>query len=71
MSRFDWLSEYLARLEDDHILLRTGSATRLAPAHFLTLDAEDWSRAGRIARAFGCRFAGQRKAPRSARYAAP
>jgi len=58
MSRFDWLSEYLARLEDDHILVRTGSAVRLAPAHFLTLDAEDWGRAGRIARAFGCRFAG-------------
>jgi Ni,Fe-hydrogenase III large subunit/NADH:ubiquinone oxidoreductase subunit C len=58
VSRFDWLSEYLARLEDDHILVRTGSAARLAPAHFLTLDAEDWGRAGRIARAFGCRFAG-------------
>jgi Ni,Fe-hydrogenase III large subunit/NADH:ubiquinone oxidoreductase subunit C len=58
VSRFDWLSEYLARLEDDHILVRTGSAARLAPAHLLTLDAEDWGRAGRIARAFGCRFAG-------------
>jgi Ni,Fe-hydrogenase III large subunit/NADH:ubiquinone oxidoreductase subunit C len=58
MSRFDWLSEYLARLEDDHVLVRTGSAARLAPAHFLTLDAEDWGRAGRIARTFGCRFAG-------------
>ena len=58
MSRFDWLSEYLARLEDDHILVRSGSAARLAPAHFLTLDAEDWGSAGRIARAFGCRFAG-------------
>jgi Ni,Fe-hydrogenase III large subunit/NADH:ubiquinone oxidoreductase subunit C len=58
MSRFDWLSEYLACLEDDHILVRTGSATRFAPAHFLTFDAEDWSGAGRIARAYGCRFAG-------------
>jgi Ni,Fe-hydrogenase III large subunit/NADH:ubiquinone oxidoreductase subunit C len=58
MSRFDWLSEYLARLEDDHILVRLGSAARLSPAHFLTLDPEDWARAGRIARAFGCRFAG-------------
>ena len=58
MSRFDWLSEYLARLEDEHILVRTGSAARLAPAHFLTLDAEDWARAGRVARDFGCRFAG-------------
>jgi Ni,Fe-hydrogenase III large subunit/NADH:ubiquinone oxidoreductase subunit C len=58
VSRFDWLSGYLARLEDDHILVRSGSAARLAPAHLLTLDAEDWGRAGRVARAFGCRFAG-------------
>jgi len=58
VSRFDWLSEYLARLEDDHILVRTGSTARLAPAHFLTLDPEDWGRAGRIARVYGCRFAG-------------
>jgi NADH:ubiquinone oxidoreductase subunit C len=58
VSRFDWLSEYLARLEDDHVLVRTGSAARFAPAHLLTLDVEDWGRAARVARALGCRFAG-------------
>ncbi len=56
MSRFDWLSEYLARLEDDHVLVRRGSAEALAPAHLLELDAEDWSRASRVACTFDTRF---------------
>jgi len=56
MSRFDWLSEYLARLEDDHVLVRSGSAERLAPAHLLELDAEDWGQAARVACTFGTRF---------------
>jgi len=58
VSRFDWLSEYLARLQDEHVLVRRGSATRLAPAHALEIDAEDWGRAGQEAAAFGCRWAG-------------
>lgn len=58
MSRFDWLSEYLARLQDEHVLVRHGTATRLAPAHVLEIDAEDWGRAGQEASAFGCRWAG-------------
>ncbi len=58
MSRFDWLSEYLARLQDEHVLVRHGTATRLAPAHVLEIDAEDWGRAGQEANAFGCRWAG-------------
>jgi Ni,Fe-hydrogenase III large subunit/Ni,Fe-hydrogenase III component G len=58
MSRFDWLSEYLACLQDEHVLVRHGSATRLAPAHVLEIDAEDWGQAGRQAAAFGCRWAG-------------
>ncbi len=58
MSRFDWLSEYLARLQDEHVLVRHGTATRLAPAHVLEIDAEDWGRVGQEASAFGCRWAG-------------
>ncbi len=58
MSRFDWLSEYIARLEDEHVVARSGDATLLAPAHSLMLDAEDWSSAARVAAGFGCRWAG-------------
>ncbi len=58
MSRFDWLSEYLARLEDEHVIVRSGNALCLAPAHCLELDAEDWGSAGRVAAAFGLRWAG-------------
>ncbi|MEJ2591130.1 MAG: NADH-quinone oxidoreductase subunit C [Candidatus Thiodiazotropha sp.] len=58
MKRFEWLSEYLARLHDEHILVRGGSSHALAPAHRLTLDAEDWSRTVRLAHEMGCRFAG-------------
>ena len=47
MSRFDWLSELLARFEDEHILVRRGWARRLAPAHLLQIDAEDWGKAAR------------------------
>ena len=67
MSRFDWLSEYLTRLEDEHVLVRSGSAERLAPAHVLELDAADWPRAARIAADLGCRFAGLWGDPQSAR----
>lgn len=50
MSRFDWLSEFIARCEDEHILLRGGSAAELAPAHVLHLDVEDWGRFAEVAR---------------------
>ena len=58
MSAFDWLSEYLARLEDEHIVVRGGDAATLAPAHRLGLDAEDWGPAARVAAEIGCRWAG-------------
>lgn len=58
MNRFEWLSEYLARLHDEHILVRGGSARALPPTHRLRLDAEDWRRAIQLAREMGCRFAG-------------
>ncbi len=58
MNRFQWLSEYLARLHDEHILVRAGSARALRPAHRLILDAEDWSSAVQLAKEMGCRFSG-------------
>jgi Ni,Fe-hydrogenase III large subunit len=58
MNRFDWLSEYLARLQDEHVLVRRGSAKKFAPAHVLEIDAEDWGRSAQLAQAFGCRWAG-------------
>lgn len=57
MSRFDWLSEYLARLEDEHALPRAGDAHSLAPSHRLTLDVEDWGTGARVAAGMGCRLA--------------
>jgi Ni,Fe-hydrogenase III large subunit len=58
MNRFDWLPEYLARLEDAHLIARGDDARILAPAHRLELDAEDWGAAGRVAAAMGLRHAG-------------
>ncbi|BAO43478.1 hydrogenase large subunit [Thiolapillus brandeum] len=58
MGRFDWLSEYLARLEDEHVLVRRGSAQKLAPAHVLEIDAEDWGRAARQASLMEYRWCG-------------
>ena len=58
MSRFDWLSELLAQLEDEHVLVLHGDARRLAPAHTLDLDPEDWNSVARVAARFGCRWAG-------------
>ena len=58
MRRFDWLSEYLARLQDERVVVRHGSTTRLAPAHTLEIDPEDWGRAAASAADFACRWAG-------------
>lgn len=58
MSHFDWLSELIARYQDEHILVRRGSATQLAPAHLLEIDPEDWGRAAQVAAGYGCRWAG-------------
>jgi len=64
MSRFDWLSELLARMQDEHIVMQGGNAWTLAPAHLLEIDFEDWGRAGQVAAAFGCRWAGVWADPR-------
>jgi Ni,Fe-hydrogenase III large subunit len=58
VSRLEWLSEYLARLEDGYVAVRGGDASRLAPAHCLELDLEDWGIAARVAAGFGCRWTG-------------
>lgn len=54
--RFAWLSEYLARLHDQHVLVRSGS-TRLTPAHLIEIDLEDWGKAAAEAADFNCRWA--------------
>lgn len=64
MSRFDWLSELLALLQDEHILVQSGNALKLAPAHLLEIDMEDWGRAGEAAANYGCRWAGVWADPR-------
>ncbi|AFL74814.1 NADH-quinone oxidoreductase subunit C [Thiocystis violascens] len=56
--RFDWLSEFLARLEDEHIVAHRGDARILAPAHRLVLDPEDWAAAAKLAAGMGMRHAG-------------
>ncbi len=58
MGRFDWLSEYLAQLQDEHVLVRRGSARDLAPAHVLEIDAEDWGRAAQLASMLDYRWCG-------------
>lgn len=56
MSRFDWLSELIARFQDEHILVYKGSRTLLAPAHVLHIDKEDWGSAAVQATHYGCRW---------------
>jgi Ni,Fe-hydrogenase III large subunit len=58
VSRLEWLSGYLARLQDNHVVVRDPDASRLAPAHCLRLDAGDWGTAAAAAAASGCRWAG-------------
>jgi len=49
MSRFDWLSEFIAVCEDEHIFLQGGSAQDLSPAHVIHLDVDDWGRFAQVA----------------------
>lgn len=57
-NRFDWLSEYLRRLEDAHVAVRRSDARALAPAHQLVLDSNDWDSAARAAAWLGLRHTG-------------
>ncbi|RMD70924.1 MAG: Ni,Fe-hydrogenase III large subunit, partial [Gammaproteobacteria bacterium] len=52
------MTAYLERLRDEHILILQESDTRLAPAHFLGIDPEDWGKAGEQAARLGYRWAG-------------
>jgi Ni,Fe-hydrogenase III large subunit len=56
MSRFDWLSELIARFQDEHILVYKGSRTLLAPAHVLHIDKEDWGSTAVQSARYGCRW---------------
>jgi Ni,Fe-hydrogenase III large subunit len=58
MAAFDWLSDYLAGFEREHVLVHGRDAQVLAPADRLRLDAEDWGAAARIAATMGLRHAG-------------
>ena len=58
MNRFEWLSGYLAELEDEHIVVHSGSGEALAPAHLLHVDPEDWAKAAVVAKNMDLRWAG-------------
>lgn len=58
MSGFEGLPGYLARLQEEQVVVRRSDAARLAPAHCLLLDAEDWGNAARVAAELGYRWAG-------------
>lgn len=57
---FEWLSEFLARLEDEHIFMRGPKLQEklqdLHPAHILRVDPEDWGRAAEQAAKAGLRW---------------
>jgi len=57
MNRFDWLSEYLARLEDEHVVVPSGNTQSLNPAHLLIIDPEDWAKVAVVAKQMGLRWA--------------
>lgn len=56
MSRFDWLSKFLARCEDEQVLVQGGSAVELPPAHVLTVDINDWDKLAELAQTLGYRW---------------
>ncbi|HEY5604590.1 MAG TPA: NADH-quinone oxidoreductase subunit C [Gammaproteobacteria bacterium] len=59
MTGFNWLHDYLTRLEAEHVVLREdGDPQTLTPVHRLVLDVEDWGSAAKIAAVVGCRHAG-------------
>ncbi len=58
MSRFDWLPDFLAKLEDASITAPCGPASGGTPASLLVVDAADWGRVASVAISFNCRLAG-------------
>lgn len=55
--RFDWLPDFLTRLNDQHVPVRHDSATALAPAHLIEIDPENWARVAELAAACDARWA--------------
>ena len=58
MSGFDWLSEFVTRLHNEHIVVHEVDTHTLTPAQAMAVDVEDWGNAARVAAGFGCRWAG-------------
>lgn len=58
MSGFDWLATYLTRLAEAGARVTDADLDGLAPARRLSLEAQDWGRAGYLAFQLGCRHAG-------------
>lgn len=59
MSGFTWLPEFIARLENEHVILdETRSMQTWTPVQRLPLDAEDWATVAKVAAAVGLRHAG-------------
>jgi len=59
MSGFNWLPEFLSRLETEHVVLhQEADPQTLTPVHRMVLDNEDWGTVAKVAAAFGHRHAG-------------
>lgn len=58
MSGFNWLPDFLTKLEGEQVVLREdGDPQTLTPVHRIVLDREDWGTAARVAAGFGHRHA--------------
>lgn len=55
--RFNWLPEFLTRLQQRQVRVRSDSATALAPAHLIEIDPQDWAKAAEFAAACDARWA--------------
>jgi len=58
VSRFSWLSDFLARLKGEGVTVLPDGSGALTPARKLALDTGDWGTAGRAAAEHGLRWAG-------------
>ena len=57
MRPYDWLSELLARFEDEHIYVHPRTHQTLRSAYIILLDPEDWGKAAAQTARFGLRWA--------------
>jgi len=59
MSGFNWLPEFLSRLETEHVLFhQEADLQTLAPVHRMVVDREAWSSVAKVSAALGQRHAG-------------